>query len=82
VLSEQQALSPVERALYEIDYISLADPESLEELDVVDIHKGAVLSTAFKMAPLEETKVGEDCGLGDGKVPVRLIDNMILQPQA
>ncbi|KAJ5713450.1 uncharacterized protein N7483_010631 [Penicillium malachiteum] len=82
VLSEQQALSPAERALFEIDYISLADPDILDELEVVDPSKGAVLSTAFKMAPLEETTTGEDCGLGDGKVPVRLIDNMILQPQA
>ena len=82
VLAEQQALPPSERALYEVDYISLADPETLEELDHVDLNKGAVLSTAFKMAPLEETKAGEDCGLGDGKVPVRLIDNMILQPKA
>lgn len=82
VLAEQQALPPSERALYEVDYISLADPETLEELDHVDLNKGAVLSTAFKMAPLEETKAGEDCGLGDGKVSVRLIDNMILQPKA
>lgn len=82
VLAEQQALPPSERALYEVDYISLADPETLEELDHVDLNKGAVLSTAFKMAPLEETKAGEDCGLGNGKVPVRLIDNLILQPKA
>ncbi|EPS32640.1 hypothetical protein PDE_07600 [Penicillium oxalicum 114-2] len=81
VLSEQRALAPSERALFEIDYISLADPESLEEIDVVDTQKGAVLSTAFKMAPLEQTNPGEDCGLGDGKVPVRLIDNFILQPR-
>ncbi|KAJ5666555.1 Pantothenate synthetase [Penicillium macrosclerotiorum] len=82
VLSKQQSLPPSKRALYKVDYISLADSESLEELDLVDPKKGAVLSTAFKMAPLEETEPGEDCGLGDGKVPVRLIDNMILQPQA
>ncbi|KAJ5629503.1 hypothetical protein N7528_003160 [Penicillium herquei] len=82
VLSEQQALSPAQRALFEVDYISLADPDTLDELDVVDPSKGAVLSTAFKMAPLEETKPGEDCGLGDGKVPVRLIDNLILRPQS
>lgn len=81
VLSAQQALSPSERALYEVDYISLADPESLDELDVVDPSKGAILSGAVKMAPLEETKEGEDCGLGEGKVPVRLIDNLILKPQ-
>lgn len=81
VLSEQQALSPTERALFEVDYISLADPETLDELDVVDPAKGAVLSAALKMAPLEETNPGEDCGLGDGKVPVRLIDNLILHPK-
>ncbi|KAJ5619958.1 Pantoate-beta-alanine ligase [Penicillium lagena] len=81
VVAEQQALSPTERALFEADYISLADPETLDELEVVDPSKGAVLSGAFKMAPLEESKPGEDCGLGDGKVPVRLIDNLILPPR-
>ncbi|KAJ5690405.1 hypothetical protein N7462_004797 [Penicillium macrosclerotiorum] len=82
VLAEQQALSPSERALFEIDYISLADPNTLEELDLVEPSKGAVLSAAFKMAPLEETNSGEDCGLGGGKVPVRLIDNLILTARA
>lgn len=80
VLSNQQALSPAERALFEVDYISLADPDTLDEVDVVDPSRGAVLSAALKMAPLEETSSGEDCGLGDGKVPVRLIDNLILRP--
>lgn len=82
VLAEQQALTPAERALFEVDYISLADPESLDELDVVDPSRGAILSGAVKMAPLEESKAGEDCGLGDGKVPVRLIDNFIMKPRA
>ncbi|KAJ5312334.1 hypothetical protein PENANT_c011G02752 [Penicillium antarcticum] len=82
VLSQQQGLSSSERALYEVDYISLADPDTLDELEIVDPAKGAVLSTAFKMAPLEESKPDEDCGLGDGKVPVRLIDNLILHPRA
>ncbi|KAJ5893644.1 Pantoate-beta-alanine ligase [Penicillium taxi] len=81
VLSEQKTLSPSERALFEVDYISLADPQSLDELDLVESSKGAVLSAALKMAPLEETRPNEDCGLGDGKVPVRLIDNIILQPR-
>lgn len=80
VHAEQQALAPSERALFEVDYISLADPSTLDELDLVDRTKGAVLSAALKMAPLEETKPGEDCGLGDGKVPVRLIDNLIFCP--
>lgn len=80
VLAKQQSLSPSERALFEVDYISLADPDSLEEVDTVDPVKGAVLCGALKMAPLEQTNAGEDCGLGDGKVPVRLIDNLLLKP--
>ncbi|RDH34802.1 Pantoate-beta-alanine ligase [Aspergillus welwitschiae] len=81
VLSEQKALAPTERALYEVDYISLADPDTLDELEIVDPAKGAILSGAVKMAPLEEAKPGEDCGLGDGQVPVRLIDNLIFKPR-
>lgn len=81
VLLEQQALGPSERALYDVDYISLADPDSLDEIEVVDPSKGAILSGAIKMAPLEETRLGEDCGLGDGKVPVRLIDNLAFEPR-
>ncbi|EYE95778.1 pantoate--beta-alanine ligase PAN6 [Aspergillus ruber CBS 135680] len=81
VLAEQQALQPSERALYEVDYISLADPEDLEEVQVVDPSKGAILSGALKMAPLEAAKPDEDRGLGDGQVPVRLIDNFVLNPR-
>lgn len=82
VLSEQQALQPSERALYEVIYISLADPESLDEVQTIDPAKGAILSGALKMAPLEEPNSDEDRGLGDGQVPVRLIDNLVLKPQA
>lgn len=81
VLAEQQALQPSERALYEMDYISLADPDTLDELDVVDPAKGGILSGAMKMIPLEEAKPDEDRGLGDGQVPVRLIDNLTLKPR-
>lgn len=81
VLAEQQALPPSERALYEMDYISLADPDTLDELDVVDPAKGGILSGAMKMIPLEEAKPDEDRGLGDGQVPVRLIDNLTLKPR-
>lgn len=82
VLSEQQALPPSERAVYKIDYISLADPDTLDELNVVDPSKGAILSGALKMAPLEAPKPEEDRGLGDGQVPVRLIDNLVMKPRA
>ncbi|KAL2830869.1 hypothetical protein BDW59DRAFT_170013 [Aspergillus cavernicola] len=79
-LAHQQGLSPSERALFEVFYISLADPDTLDEVGTVDPAKGAILSGAIKMAPLEQTNSGEDCGLGDGKVSVRLIDNLILKP--
>ncbi|EFE43517.1 hypothetical protein TRV_01728 [Trichophyton verrucosum HKI 0517] len=69
-LAEQELLPAYKRARFEVDYISLADPESLEELDHVDESKGAVLSGAVKMFPLEESQEGEDCGLGGGKVPI------------
>ena len=64
-----------------MDYISLADPDTLEEVQTVDPMKGAILSAAIKMLPLEATKEGEKLGLGDDKMPVRLIDNLVLEPQ-
>ena len=52
----------------------------MEEVDEVDPSKGAVLSGAIKMQPLEDPQDGEDCGLGGGTGTVRLIDNIILKP--
>ena len=63
-----------------VDYISLADPDSLEELGEVDPCRGAILSGAIKMLPVEEPQSDEDCGLGGGVGIVRLIDNIILKP--
>ncbi|KAK8161995.1 panthothenate synthetase [Phyllosticta citrichinensis] len=77
---EQEDSPPTERALFDVDYISLADPDTLQEVEVVEEGKGAILSGAIKMLPIEEAKEGEDLGLGDGQVPVRLIDNLILKP--
>ncbi|KAK4618057.1 Pantothenate synthetase [Fulvia fulva] len=77
---EQDTLEKNERALFEVDYISLADPEGLEEVEMVDSDQGAVLSGAVKMLPLEEVKNGEKLGLGSDEVPVRLIDNIPLPP--
>jgi pantoate--beta-alanine ligase len=78
---EQDELGEEERVKFEVDYISLADPDTLEEIDVVDAKKGAVLSGAIKMLPLEKTVPGEKLGLGDDMVAVRLIDNIPLPPQ-
>lgn len=79
-LAEQLALAPEERARFEVDYISLADPASMEELSVVDPKVGAVLSGAVKMLPVEVALPGEDLGHSGGPA-VRLIDNIILEPR-
>ncbi|KAF7869868.1 hypothetical protein EAF04_004652 [Stromatinia cepivora] len=79
LLIEQHQLKPEERVRFEVDYISLADPETMEEIQEVDEKKGAILSGAIKMLPVEASQPGEDLGFSDGP-PVRLIDNIILKP--
>lgn len=80
VMEQQMKLSPSEGVMFEMDYISLADPDTMEELEEVDPAKGAVLSGAIKMLPVFEAYEGEDLGLNNGP-PVRLIDNIILPPR-
>ncbi|KAK5728480.1 pantoate-beta-alanine ligase [Elasticomyces elasticus] len=77
---EQFLLSEHERVGFEVDYLSLADPETLEEVREVDEGVGAVLSGAIKMLPLEGVRYTEELGLGGDKGAVRLIDNIILRP--
>ncbi|QSZ34403.1 hypothetical protein DSL72_005995 [Monilinia vaccinii-corymbosi] len=79
LLMEQHQLKPEERVRFEVDYISLADPETMEEIQEVDETQGAILSGAIKMLPVEAPQAGEDLGLSNGP-PVRLIDNIILKP--
>ncbi|KAF5010411.1 hypothetical protein FDECE_3426 [Fusarium decemcellulare] len=80
VSAVQAELPPTERVRFEVDYISLADPETLLEVDEVDPSRGAVLSGAIRMLPVEEAAEGEDLGFSGGPL-VRLIDNIILPPQ-
>lgn len=80
VQHEQEALEPSKRAMFQVDYISLADPDTMEEVEKVDETKGAILSGAVKMLPIEDPQEGEELGLGGGQVAVRLIDNIVLQP--
>lgn len=75
----QQDLPPKERTLFEVDYFSLADPKSMEEISEVEPGDGAILSGAIKMLPIEDPQEGEDTGLGGGITTVRLIDNIRLQ---
>ncbi|KAL2126344.1 hypothetical protein VTI74DRAFT_1143 [Chaetomium olivicolor] len=79
-LAEQMALAPEKRVRFEVDYISLADPDTMEELPVVDTAKGGILSGAVRMLPVENPQEGEDLGHSGGPL-VRLIDNIILQPK-
>ncbi|AEO67195.1 uncharacterized protein THITE_2116034 [Thermothielavioides terrestris NRRL 8126] len=79
VLAEQAALSAEERVLFGVDYVSLADPDTMEELPAVDPAKGGILSGAVKMLPVEAAQPGEDLGHSGGPA-VRLIDNIILPP--
>ncbi|KAK5996967.1 Pantothenate synthetase [Cladobotryum mycophilum] len=81
VLQSQLELGPDQRVVYEVDYISLADPDTLQEVDVVDPEKGAILSGAVKMLPVEQSQEGEDLGHSGGPA-VRLIDNIILPPKS
>ncbi|KAF6806709.1 pantoate-beta-alanine ligase [Colletotrichum musicola] len=79
VLAEQMKLAPKDRVKFEVDYISLADPDSMQEIDAVVLAKGGILSGAVKMLPVEEPQPGEDLGHSGGP-SVRLIDNIILKP--
>jgi pantoate--beta-alanine ligase len=77
---EQDMLEPSKRARFEVDYLSLADPETMQEIDQVDDTRGAILSGAVKMLPIEDPQEGEELGVGGGAIPVRLIDNIVLDP--
>jgi len=80
-LAKQMAMAPEKRVQFEVDYISLADRDMMEELDVVDPTRGGILSGAVKMLPVEAPREGEDLGHSGGPA-VRLIDNIILEPVA
>lgn len=78
LLADEQERIPAERRVrFEVDYISLADAESLEEIMVVNEARGAILSGAIKMLPVEKLCEGED----DHEISVRLIDNIVLEPR-
>ena len=81
LLEEQLQLQPKDRVEFEVDYISLADPETMEELDEINGSKGAILSGAVRMLPVADAREGEDLGLSGGPL-VRLIDNIVLKPIA
>ena len=80
IQSQERRLPKSERARFEMDYVSVANPHTMRETDHVDKNVGAILSGALKMLPLEERHAGEDAGLNEGQTTVRLIDNVLLSP--
>lgn len=78
VQEEQRHLLPHKRVMFEVDYLSVSDTQTMTELDEVTPRHGAILSGAIVMQPIEEPQEGEDLGVGGGQTPVRLIDNLQL----
>ena len=74
----ERKLAPHERACFEVDYFSLADPRTMDELFEAESADGAILSGAIKMLPVEDPQEGEHAGLGGGTTTIRLIDNIRL----
>lgn len=79
LLLEQHQSEPEKRVRFEVDYIALSDPDTMMDVETVDVKKGAILSGAIKFFPVEAPQEGEDVGEAGGP-SVRLIDNIILKP--
>ncbi|KAK5455966.1 pantoate-beta-alanine ligase [Exophiala xenobiotica] len=61
----------------EIDYIALSEPDSMGMIAKVDPKRGAILSAAVYVQPVDEPRSEEEVG----QRVVRLIDNVILEPR-
>ncbi|KAI1149566.1 pantoate-beta-alanine ligase-like protein [Nemania diffusa] len=79
-LEKQNFMDRVLRTSYQVDYISIADPTTMEEVTNVDPKVGAVLSGAIQMNPVTAPQPGEVLGRNSDPA-VRLIDNIILNPR-
>ena len=78
--SLQEQMNKCDRARFEIFYVGLSDLDSVEEVEKVDLKKGALLSGAIRMLPLEAALGAEDTGWRNGKDSIRLIDSIVLEP--
>lgn len=74
-LKKQASLDPSLRTWYEVDYVSLAHYDGMDEIeDNVNPEVGAVISAAIRMLPVEQPKDEQE----KAQKPVRLLDNLIL----
>lgn len=77
--AQQAAMPAASRVSFEVDYISLAEPDTMEEVVAyVNREKGAILSGAIKIFPVETPQPGEELGHSGGPL-VRIIDNIVLE---
>lgn len=76
----QEQMNECERAGFEILYFNLSDLDSVEDVEDVDPGKGALLSGAIRMLPLEGATQAENIGWRSGTDCVRLIDSIVLKP--
>ena len=79
---EQDKLRPRQRVRFEVDYIQVVDPVNFQPCEHVSQSVGAIVCGASKMLPLEQAEVDEDLGHAGASIPVRLIDNILLNSKA
>lgn len=78
--SLQEQMNGCDRARFEILYLELSDLDSMEDVERVNPRKGALLSGAIRMLPLEAATGAENSGLRNGADWIRLIDSIVLRP--
>ncbi|KAL8701191.1 MAG: hypothetical protein Q9201_005040 [Fulgogasparrea decipioides] len=76
----QERMDVSQRAMFKVLYFEISDLGSLEEVEEVDTSKGALLSGAIRMLPLETVAEDEGAGLRNGTDRIRLIDSIVLKP--
>ncbi|CAF9939686.1 MAG: pantothenate synthase [Heterodermia speciosa] len=74
----QWALETRDRVEFDVLYFEVSDLHSLESVERVDTSKGALLSGAIQMLPLEDIDTAEDAGRLNGRDSVRIIDSIVL----
>ena len=80
--AEQDKLGRHQRVRFEVDYIEVVDPVNFQPCERVSQVSGAIVCGAIKMLPLEQSEVDEDLGQAGMSIPVRLIDNILLNSEA
>ena len=72
--------NPQQAVLFKLDYLSLADPDTMQEIRDRVGPKGAIMSLAVAFQPLERDSISdtERLGINGDQTVVRLIDNELL----